>query len=214
MTQDVRIGLNSEKVDTPLTMHDMAQAASTWLPRKLRTPLLWWTRTCIFFLMLLTLSTFSYYLALGLRFEFQASDMFLPERFITPLPILLSLRFVAYYLMRPDRSSLRYFSGYELSVLAKAHITSSFAFIAIIGFLRVPNFPRSVVFIELALSLLLAVCLRHTIASLTRSWVHNRKQAQKKDQKVLVLGAGDSGHLVVTNLKGHPQLPYRPVGIS
>lgn len=158
----------------------------------------------------LALTSFGYVLAVALRFDFDPEEVL--ERIGLPLALLLFFRHFTYYYWSLNRGYWRYVSTADLSALAKAHLVSSILFAASLGVIRPPNFPRSVIFIELALSLILSGGVRFAVR-LLREKVAGKSRSGDAPREVLVLGAGDSGHLVVKQLLSISTRTYQPVAV-
>ncbi len=160
----------------------------------------------------LLVTVVSYFCSLGLRFDFDSSELFRIDRLALPLAILLVLRTGFYIYFRLNQGYWRHVSTHELVELTKAHFASSSCFALLILALRIPSYPRSVFAIEFAVSLLLAGGVRFAV----RLWCerHLPKSllfGSLEDREVVILGAGDSGHVLVKNLLAHRKFSYRPV---
>ena len=154
----------------------------------------------------------SYTAALYLRFEGDLTEIFAANRYEVPLLFLIIYRLVAYAYWSINRAYWRYISTHDAVLILKAHFTSSLLFTATFGWFRFTSYPRSVILIELALSLLLVGGIRF----LARSYAERaRSITRRKDsniRSVIILGAGDSGHLLVKNLKDSG-MAYDPVAV-
>jgi FlaA1/EpsC-like NDP-sugar epimerase len=161
-----------------------------------------------------TLTALSYFLALCLRFEFDTSEILTLTRLWLPLALLLFFRRAAYTYWGLNQAYWRYATAHDLVNIFKAHLVSSLCLMASIGFLRLPGFPRSVLIIEFALSILIHGGARFCVR-LGREYFMAKLQngSEGEARQVIVLGAGDSGHLLIKNLFGHTRLRYVPVAI-
>ena len=172
------------------------------------------TRLVTLLVINLALTGASYLAALGLRFEFDFS-VALARQWELPLLVLLTARVAAFAYWDLNQARWRYCSTSDLSSLLKAHFASSALFAAGVFLFRVPEFPRSVIFIEFGLSLLISGGLRlATRMSFERLLEFSRLPGGvASERQVLVLGAGDSGHLLIKTLLGHRRLRYKPIGV-
>ena len=113
-----------------------------------------------------------------------------------------------------------YASTRELMLIVAAVVTSSVVVSAIMtaltSFRVFVGFPRSVLVIDFLLTIILAGGMRFTLRLLAESRVsqvlHSNNQS-KQPQRVLIIGAGDAGALVVRELQKNPQLYQVPVGL-
>ena len=158
----------------------------------------------------LSLHVVGYLLALGLRFDFDTTQMLSFARLVLPLSVLLCTRFALYLYYNLHTRAWRYTSSSDLLVLLKAHAASSLFFVAIVGLMRIPGFPRSVIFIEFTLSLLLAGGLRFAYRILSERNSARQSTGSKQESKIIVLGAGVSGQLLVKNLLAYRDFGYSP----
>lgn len=157
----------------------------------------------------------SYLSALGLRFDFDFS-VALHRSWVLPLLLLLAFRIGAYAYWNLNQSRWRYSSTKDLIGLLKAHFVSSALFAAGIFLFRVTVFPRSVIFIEFGISVLVSGGLRLVTRLATERIVEFSgfaTGASRRDREVLILGAGDSGHLLIKTLLAHRRLGYKPIGV-
>lgn len=112
-----------------------------------------------------------------------------------------------------------YASTRELTLIVAAVITSSVILSAIMTLLislrLFIGFPRSVLVIDFLLSIILMGGMRFTLRLLAETRVNHAIHSGitgKQVQKVLIVGAGDAGALVVRELQKNPQLYLSPVG--
>ena len=127
----------------------------------------------------------------------------------------LLIKLPVYYFFGLYRRLWVYASVSELKLIASAVTTASVLVSAAaitlfwLGLLGV-GFPRSVLAIDWLLSVLLVGGTRFTLRILAESSTPRDDQAGRR--KVLVVGAGDAGALVVKELQKNPQLHLEPVG--
>ena len=135
-----------------------------------------------------------------------------PHRFLLPVALLLLFRHAAYMSSDSYARAWRYTSAGDLFAVTRAQAVSTLCFTAAVGFLRIPEFPRSVVFIELALSILFTSGMRLGIRFLHEQ-VTLAESAPRDRAPVLILGAGASGQLLVKSLLSYSRFHYRPVAL-
>ncbi len=132
--------------------------------------------------------------------------------------ISLAVKPLVFYLFGLYRRLWVYASINELKVIALAVTTASgVVSVVMIGLflLKVfgPGLPRSVLAIDWLLSLFGVGGIRFAIRLLAESRTTSERQAQRgRSQRVLVVGAGDAGALVVREMQKNPQLNKTPVG--
>lgn len=158
-------------------------------------------------------SLISYFVALCLRFEFDFQQILPVHRLFLPACLLLICRQAAYIRWNLSASPWRYFSSFDLITLFKVHLVSSLLFASAILMLRIPEFPRSVLVTEFAFSLLIAGGVRFLVRLGREKYINRDSLFDKSsDRDVVILGAGDSGHLLVKTLLTH-NIRYHPVAV-
>ena len=157
------------------------------------------------------LAALSYVAALCLRFDFDRHEYFTVQRLFFPLSILLLFRAIAYMHFKLNQGYWRYVSTDDLLTLIKAHAASSFVFLATVMSLRIPEYPRSVIFIEFALSILLCGGSRFFVRLFCERYLGEVERRGGLRKPVIILGAGDSGHLLVKHLKSQGRIGYEPL---
>jgi FlaA1/EpsC-like NDP-sugar epimerase len=160
----------------------------------------------------LCLCTVGYWLAIATRFEFDFNDTF-RSQFILPLLLLLCFRNATYLYWGLNEGYWRYTSSRDVYTLVKGHAVSSLAFAASIFLLRVENFPRSVIFFEFVLSLMISFGLRMLVRSAAERFIGSPSKQRSLGREVIVLGAGDSGHLLVKTLLSQRRFGYQTVAV-
>lgn len=133
--------------------------------------------------------------------------------------VALVVRLVIFYRLGLYRRYWRYASIEELDQIAWAVFLSTAVLVALVLLSRLPlvaatgfplwNFPRSVVLIDGLLVLLLVGGVRFSVRLATR-WQPSTQG--KPVRRVLVMGAGDAGAMVVRELRKNGTLGLEPVG--
>ncbi len=128
--------------------------------------------------------------------------------------IALLVKPVVYYSFGLYRRLWAYASTQELKLIVAAVTTSSVLVSVVVVLLKawrvLPNFPRSVLPIDWLLSLVLAGGLRFSLRILADSRSGAWGDRGRK-RRVLVVGAGDAGALVVREMQKNPQLNLSPI---
>ncbi len=128
--------------------------------------------------------------------------------------VALVIKPVVYYIFGLYRRLWAYASTHELKLIIASVTTASVGVSIVILILRamqvLPYFPRGVLPIDWLLSLLLVGGFRFSMRLLadTRS---ASTDLNGRQQRVLVVGAGDAGALVVREMQKNPQLNITPV---
>lgn len=157
------------------------------------------------------LASFALRLDLGSAFR-----DYLPSAWVM-LTIALIVKPVVYYFFGLYRRIWVYASTQELRLIALATGTASVvvaSFVLLVGALGGlrAGFPRSVIGIDWLLSLISVGGLRLTIRLLAESGqISQRGNGGSVPRKVVVVGAGDAGALVVREMQRNPQLSMKPV---
>jgi FlaA1/EpsC-like NDP-sugar epimerase len=129
---------------------------------------------------------------------------------------------LVFYLFGLYRRLWRYASVEEALAIGWAVVLSSIALTALILGLFLPvgvigSFPRSVLIIDGLLTLVLIGGLRFSLRLLPREQGSSKRQAlqeRTEDQRrVLVVGAGDAGAMLVREMEANPGLGLMPVGL-
>jgi FlaA1/EpsC-like NDP-sugar epimerase len=149
----------------------------------------------------------TYYGSFMLRFDFspdQSTRLFFWKT-VGIVVVLKLLFFGAFGLLR---GWWRYVGMSDLLDISKATFASSAILVGIVQFGMWPaGYPRSVLILDMALTILVTGGARFAVRAYTES-VQNCA-AQKN---TLIVGAGEAGSAIVRELKRNPHLDYKPVG--
>lgn len=162
----------------------------------------------LFLILVAALGSFALRLDLGPLLVF-----YLPQAYILMM-VALVVKPLVYYYFGLYRRLWAYASIQELKLITAAVTTASVLVSLIIVLLRLfdvlPNYPRGTLPIDWLLSLALAGGLRFSMRLLaeSRSTLPGDK---KSSHRVLIVGAGDAGALVVREMQKNPQLNISPV---
>ncbi len=149
----------------------------------------------------------TYYCAFLLRFDLNLDG---PARLLFwktagPVVVLQAALFYAFGLLR---GWWRYVGLSDLLDISKAAGVSSALLLGILHFGHwPPGFPRSVLLLDMALTILATGGARCAVRAYTDGV--QRYAAQKN---TLIVGAGEAGSVMVRELQRNPQLDYKPVG--
>jgi FlaA1/EpsC-like NDP-sugar epimerase len=148
----------------------------------------------------------SMYLALFFRFDGKIEPTHMAS-FIRILPLLIFIRLGVFWLFGLYRGMWRYAGIKDLFSIMKAVALGSAILAAVIFFLRLP-YSRAVLAVDLVFVLVLISGERFAVRML-REWQAER---MKETKRVLIIGAGDAGEMVLRAIKSHPGSGYLPVG--
>lgn len=160
----------------------------------------------------IVLINISYLLSLFIRFDGniagnQFMDYFLKYKehfiFITIIKLMIFTYFKFY------KSAWRYASVEELMNIVIACIVSNTVILSYM-FIRQANLPRSIYVLTALLDMVLLGGIRFSFRTLNNFSIIKNGKNQKK---ILIIGAGDAGAMVIREYKNHAQLNSRPVAI-
>ncbi|MEJ2599944.1 MAG: hypothetical protein P8Z00_16540, partial [Anaerolineales bacterium] len=128
--------------------------------------------------------------------------------------IALLLKPLVFYAFGLYRRLWAYASIYELLLIilavSTASVLVSVTVILLLVFKVLPNFPRGVLPIDWLLSMGLIGGSRFALRVLAETQ-SSASNSAARSHRVLVVGAGDAGALVVREMQKNPDLPLRPV---
>jgi len=164
----------------------------------------------LFLIVVSVLASFALRLELGERFVY-----YLPQA-IRMLILALIIKPVVYYLFGMYRRLWIYASVRELRLVIISVSSASLILavsVAVMIFYQIRNpgylgFPRAVLIIDWLLSLVLVGGLRFSMRALAEARYGNNGEHGAK--RVLVVGAGDAGALVVREMQKNPQMRLKP----
>jgi len=148
----------------------------------------------------------SMYLALLFRFEGRIEPAHMAS-FLRILPLLIFIRLGAFWLFGLYRGMWRYAGMKDLFSIIKAVVLGSAILATVIFFLRLP-YSRGVLAVDSVFVLVLISGERFAVRLLRELQTGKKKKAKR----ILIIGAGDAGEMVLREIKGHPGAGYLPVG--
>jgi FlaA1/EpsC-like NDP-sugar epimerase len=153
------------------------------------------------------LITLIYICSFLLRFEFRLE---IPERLLIAqtLLLVLAVKLLVFYLFGLLRGWWRYVGLSDALDISKASLISSGClYLAIKLLIDFDGYPRSVLIIDMALTVLVVGGTRFLVRAYTEGLQHNADE-----RSVLVVGAGRAGSTIVREMKRNPQLGMLPIG--
>ncbi len=167
-------------------------------------------RTLFFLVLDAVLLSFSLYVSFLLRFEGVIPSRYL-EQFHLYLCLFVGVKIVAFNFFQIYRFTWSYVGLYELAKIIKVQTVSSLiisaAILSLADYEKFSGFPRSVLLMDYAFSLLVVGGLR--IAK--RIYFQIRKYPAVKKKNTLIIGAGNAGEQIVRDMKRVKDSPYLPV---
>ena len=150
----------------------------------------------------------------ALRLELGPAFVFYLPQAITMIVVALLVKPTVFYLFGLYSRVWAYASTRELKIISAA-VSISSAIVALIIILLTTlqyyqGFPRSVLAIDWLLSLLAVGGLRFAMRLLAEGR-SGREETKGRTKRILIVGAGDAGALVVREMQKNPQLNLHPV---
>jgi FlaA1/EpsC-like NDP-sugar epimerase len=149
----------------------------------------------------------TYYASFLLRLD---TDLDAANRamFWKTLPFVLVIKLVLSYQCGLMHGWWRYVGISDLVDISKASLlSSSLIFCLVEAVLRLPGYPRSVVVIDLFLTIMVLGGARFAVRAYTE-----RARTYGAQRNTLIVGAGEAGSAIVRELKQNSTLNYNPVG--
>ncbi|MDP8253930.1 MAG: nucleoside-diphosphate sugar epimerase/dehydratase, partial [Candidatus Kaelpia aquatica] len=143
-----------------------------------------------------------------LRFDFSVSEYTL--FILKTLPVLILVKIIVFYCYGLFHSSLRYVSVFDLWQIIKANSIASVVFFLIIAFVnRMVGYPRSIFILDWGICLILISGFR-----LSGRLLREKKgfSAKLRNKKVIIVGAGEAGILVLKECQRNLDMNFHVVG--
>jgi len=156
-------------------------------------------------------------IAIGYLGSFLLRFDFAPERqyvlmFAHTVLVVIILKLLIFHWYRLTQGWWRYATITDLLDLSKASLISAFGLYLLIHFvLRTDGFPRSVLAIDLVLTILVSGGARFAVRAYLELVVAPEHGRKKK--RTLIVGAGVEGSALVRELRRSPNIDYRPVAL-
>ncbi len=150
----------------------------------------------------------SYGSAYLLRFNFAVPEVYY-ERWLESLPVLILIRILCFYFFGLYSGVWRYASMNDLTKVLKAITLSSFLFVTYITLrYRLIDFSRSVFVIDWFI-LITFVGGSRFLYRLSREFYTVKGEGKRR---VLIIGAGDAGEMLLREIKQNPNMTFDPIG--
>jgi len=143
-----------------------------------------------------------------LRFDFSIKGY--TYVILKTLPVLIIIKVLVFYYFGVFNSSLKYVSVFDLWQILKANFFATTIFVLFVVFLHgIIGFPRSIFILDWGICLGLTGGVR-LVARVFRERVGFSKQ--KKTKRVLIIGAGEAGILVLRECRRNPHINLNIIG--
>ena len=149
----------------------------------------------------------SYYCSFALRLDLPL-DRASRAQFWETLPVILVIKLVVFYHFGLLRGWWRYVGMSDvLNIAGTAFVSAALAYGLIVVGIRVSGYPRSVVLIDMVLTMAFVGGARVMVRAYT-------ERARKYDgqKNTLIVGAGQAGRSIAQQMRSKPDLPYYPIG--
>ena len=154
------------------------------------------------------LISISYYISFVLRLD-TGLDRSMQVVFWQTLPLVVVIKLLVFYYFGLLRGWWRYVGMSDLLSIGLANFfSSSFIGCAILLYLHPKGFPRSVLAVDMTLSILFVAGARFGVRAYTE-----RAQKYEGQKNTLIVGAGHAGSAVARELRVNPRLDLFPVGL-
>ena len=151
--------------------------------------------------------TISYYVSFLLRFDFRPDASYQLQFLQTLFPVL-AVELIAFYVFGLLRGWWRYVGMSDVLDICKAASVSTVVLYLLIELvLKVDGYPRSVLVINLVLTVVLVGGTRFAVRAYTEGAKHSSAELN-----TLIVGAGRAGSSIVQALKRNSELNLNPVG--
>lgn len=170
-------------------------------------------RTIMLLFLDIILINLSYLLALFIRFEgIITGNQFMEyfTRYKENLIYITLIKLVILTYFKLYKSAWKYASIDELMNIVIASIVSNTAILSFM-FIRQSNLPRSIYILAILLDMMLIGGTRFSFRAF--STINGGFHKNNNQKRILIIGAGDAGAMVIREYKNHTQLNSRPVAI-
>lgn len=167
-------------------------------------------RRSILFTIDIILLTLAYFITFELRFEFYVPLSY-AELLKSTFIFIVLIKILFYFIFGLYNSLWRYVSVDELFKLILATTISSI-FIYIINVSLDLFIPRSILLIDWILSIFITGGFRLSYRLVRRAY-QNINKSEDNVQRIMIIGAGDAGNMIIRELKNSMNVHYKPVVI-
>ena len=150
-------------------------------------------------------------LAFLVRYDFRL-EMFPMQAFWRLLPAVLAIKIAVFWYYGLFRGWWRYVSMADLIAISKANVLSSALVVMYAAFaFRLESIARTVLFLDGLFCFLLIAGMRFLIRVI-RERSPRLREGKSRKTRMLIVGAGDAGQMIVRELRVNRKLPYYAIG--
>lgn len=151
-------------------------------------------------------------LAFLFRFDLRIPAQYWPTLYAL-LPALLVIKLVVFWRMGLFTGWWRYVSMADLITIFKANVGASLSFVLYAVFVhRLENIPRTVLALDFIFCFLLMGGVRFVTRAFRENYFPMPLGKRQEKTRVLVVGAGDAGQMIVREIRQNPRLNLEVVG--
>ncbi len=166
-------------------------------------------RHLIIFAIHLVLAGSAYILAFYLGFDFKIDNLHW-QVIIKTLPVIICIKMVIFGFFGLYSGLWRYVSVNDIWRIIKAHVLAMFCFIfAVAFFFSFNGFPLSIFFLDFILSICLVAGIRFATRLFREAF---RPALGSKRKRVIIIGAGEAGVMVLREARVNPKANIEVVG--
>ncbi|HEU5182609.1 MAG TPA: polysaccharide biosynthesis protein, partial [Candidatus Polarisedimenticolia bacterium] len=127
----------------------------------------------------------------------------------TTLPVLIAIKLGMFYYFGLYRIVWEYMDVYDLVTIAKAVAAGTVVTVLLlVGLTRFDSYSRVVFVLDSFLLLVLVAGSRLLFRMFREYFAH----LPRSGRRLLIIGAGDAGELILREIRNNPQMEYQPVG--
>ena len=149
----------------------------------------------------------AYYAAYLIRFEGKLPELY--EVMVARTMPFLFVYWIVFFFLKMYHGKWEYAGIRDLITMTYGHLLGLVVFITLLHFLNYRHIPRSVLIVFTLLAFLATGGLR----LLYRIVLELSNLSRGDRQRVLIIGAGDAGEMIIRQIKNDKSLGYFPVGI-
>lgn len=149
----------------------------------------------------------SFYTSFLLRFDFKIPTFYV-QTFFSRLPILWVIKLVAFLFFGLYSGMWRYVNSRDIWNITKANIVALLVFAAVEGiFFHFQGFPRTVLILDGLLCTFFMAGAR-IATRLSREYFSIKNVTERSGKKILIIGAGDSGLVLLNEYRRNPNMGH------
>jgi FlaA1/EpsC-like NDP-sugar epimerase len=149
----------------------------------------------------------AYYLAFVLRFSTFSLGKELPS-FLYTLPVIILVKFVVFSFFEVNRGISKYISIEDLITIFKATSFSTIGITIVMFTIFISGYPRSIPMIDWCLTFVMIGGFK----IIPRVYNEFLKTSSTALKRILIVGAGDAGTMILREIKNSSALPYKVIG--